>query len=132
MKSFRGVIANITTFVLAAVLALVIWAAAVRASDPVATRILEIAVETVGMPPQATLISNPPQTIFITIEGPESSLENTPTTDFEAIIDLSEIPYAEVEVPIEVVYLGEDSQLSIISQSPETTVIRMPVKNGKD
>jgi len=125
MKSFRGVIANITTFVLAAVLALVIWAAAVRASDPVATRILEIAVETVGMPPQATLISNPPQTIFITIEGPESSLENTPTTDFEAIIDLSEIPYAEVEVPIEVVYLGEDSQLSIISQSPETTVIRM-------
>jgi YbbR domain-containing protein len=125
MKSFRGVIANITTFVLAAVLALVIWAAAVRASDPVATRILEIAVETIGMPPQATLISNPPQTIFITIEGPESSLENTPTTDFEAIIDLSEIPYAEVEVPIEVVYLGEDSHLSIISQSPETTVIRM-------
>lgn len=125
MKSFRGVIANITTLILAVVLALVIWAAAVRASDPVATRILEIGVETVGMPPQATLLTNPPQTIFITIEGPESTLENTSSTEFEAIIDLSEIPYAEAEVPIEVVYLGEDSQLFIISQSPETTVIRM-------
>jgi YbbR domain-containing protein len=125
MKSFRGLIANITTFLLAVVLALVIWAAAVRASDPVATGILEIGVETIGMPPQATLLTNPPQTIFITIEGPESALENTSSSDFEALIDLSEIPYSEVEVPIEVVYLGEDSQLSIISQSPETTVIRM-------
>ena len=125
MKTFRGAIANITTFVLAVVLALVIWAAAVRASDPVASRILEIEVETVGLPPQATLITNPPETIFITIEGPESSLENTPATDFGAIIDLSELPYSEVEVPIEVVYLSDDSQLSIVSQSPETTVIRL-------
>lgn len=50
MQTARGLITNITTLLLAFVLAIVIWAAAVRAGDPVDTRILEIGVETVGVP----------------------------------------------------------------------------------
>ncbi|MGB3716257.1 MAG: CdaR family protein [Candidatus Promineifilaceae bacterium] len=125
MQTFRRLIANITTLLLALILAMVIWAAAVRAGDPVETRILEISVETVGVPPQATLLTRPPQTIFITIEGSESAIADIVPADFEAIVDLSELPYSEVEVPIQVVFLGEDDQVSIISQSPESTVIRM-------
>ncbi|MFN2187521.1 MAG: YbbR-like domain-containing protein, partial [Candidatus Promineifilaceae bacterium] len=125
MRSIRGALANITTLFLALILALVIWAAAVRASDPVATRILEIDVQTVGIPAQATMITSPPDTVFITIEGPESTLENTSSAEFQAIIDLSETPYAEVEVPIDVIYTGDDTHLTIISQSPEAATVRM-------
>ena len=125
MQTIRRLIANITTLLLALVLALIIWAAAVRAGDPVETRILEIGVESVGVPPQATLLTRPPQTVFITIEGSESAIADIAPADFEAIVDLSELPYAEVEVPIQVVFLGEDDQVSIISQSPESTIVRM-------
>jgi YbbR domain-containing protein len=125
MQTFRRLIANITTLLLALVLALVIWAAAVRAGDPVKTRILEIGVETIGVPPQATLLTRPPETIFITIEGSESAIEDVSPSDFEAIVDLSEVPYAEVEVPVQVVYIGEEDDVSIISQSSESTTVRM-------
>jgi len=125
MRTVRRIVANITTLLLMVILALVIWAAAVRASDPVATRILEIGVATVGIPPQATLLNRPPETTFITIEGPESALENVLPADFQGTIDLSEIPYAEVEVPVQIVYLGDDDQVIILSQSPETTIVRM-------
>lgn len=125
MQTIRRLIANITTLLLALFLALVIWAAAVRAGDPVKTRILEIGVETVGVPPQATLLTRPPQTIFITIEGSESAIADISPSDFEAIVDLSELPYAEIEVPIQVVFLGNEDQVSITSQSPESTIIRM-------
>ncbi|HET6444119.1 MAG TPA: CdaR family protein [candidate division Zixibacteria bacterium] len=125
MNTARGLLTNITTLLLAVILAIVIWAAAIRAGDPVDTRILEISVETIGVPPQATLLSRPPQSIFITIEGPASALENISPSDFEATVDLSEVPYSEVEVPIQVVFLGDEDQVQIISQSPETAVIRM-------
>lgn len=125
MQTFRTLLANVTTFLLAIVLALVIWAAAVRASDPVETRILEINVETVGMPSQATLLTRPPRTIFITIEGPSSAIADVSPSDFVAIVGLSDVPYSETEVPINVEYLGSDDQVNIISQSPETAVVRM-------
>ncbi len=125
MQTIRALVANVTTLLMAILLALIIWAAAVRADDPVETRILEIGVETVGLPPQATLINRPPQTVFITVEGPESAIGEISPEDFNAVVDLSEIPYSETEVPIGVVFLGEGDQITIISQSPERAAIRM-------
>lgn len=125
MQTLRALIANVTTLLLAIILAMIIWAAAVRASDPVETRILEIGVETDGVPPQATLLTRPPETIFITIEGPVSAIAEISPGDFNGIVDLSEVPYTEIEVPIDVVFLGEDDEVTIISQSPEMAIIRM-------
>jgi hypothetical protein len=69
MHFVRSLLSNLTTLLLALILAVTVWATAIRADDPVENRILEIEVQTVGAPPDAELLNRPPESALITIEG---------------------------------------------------------------
>ena len=102
MSYLRSLVSNLTTLLLALVLAVVVWATAVRANDPVETRNLEIDVDTVGQPADATLVGNPPESAIITLQGPASALDKISPFDYVGIIDLSNVPFGETEVPLAV------------------------------
>jgi YbbR domain-containing protein len=123
MRSFRAVLSNFTTLGFALILAIIIWATAVRANDPEKTQILEISVETVGASADATLVTRPPDSVFITIEGPTSAVDETRPADYVGVIDLSGVPYGENEVVIDV--RGGHDQVNVLSQSPSTAMIRL-------
>jgi YbbR domain-containing protein len=89
----------------------------------VETRLWQIDVQTVGLPPDAQLLSRPPNTASITIEGPLSALDNLSPEDYTAIIDLSEVPFGESDVEIQV--QGEYERVSVLNKSPETARIIM-------
>ncbi len=123
MSFFRSLISNTTTLLLAFILAVFIWATAVRANDPVENRALEVDVEVVGMPANGELVGRPPQSALITIQGPVSSLEQVSPADFEAQIDLNGVPYGENEVPLKVV--GGHELIEVLSVFPETAQIQL-------
>jgi YbbR domain-containing protein len=123
MRVIRSIISNIPTLLFAIALSLVVWVVAVLQSDPVETRILEIPVETVGKPADATIVGRPPDSVFITIEGPVSALDQTFPEDFSAVIDLSDAPYSESE--IEIVVIGGSEQIEIQNKLPESATIRL-------
>jgi YbbR domain-containing protein len=123
MSYLRSLVSNLTTILLALVLAVIVWATAVRANDPVETRNLEIDVDIVGQPVDATLVSSPPESAIITLQGPASALDKITPFDYVGIIDLSNVPFGETEVSIEV--QGEREQVNIESVFPETAQIQM-------
>jgi YbbR domain-containing protein len=123
MRFTRTLLSNVTTLLLAILLAIVIWATAVRADDPVETRTFEIPVDIVGMAADAEVTGGQTQSVLITIEGPNSALAQALPNDFRGLIDLSETPYGEVEVPIQV--QGDFEQVELVSVFPESTQLRL-------
>ncbi len=123
MRFLRSAISNIPTLIFAVVLSLVIWAAAIREADPVESRILEISVEVVGKPADTILIGRPPDSVFITVEGTISALDQFSPGDFSAFIDLSDAPYGESEISINV--SGGSDQIEIQNQFPESATLRL-------
>ncbi|MGH2536851.1 MAG: CdaR family protein [Candidatus Promineifilaceae bacterium] len=121
-----GLLSNLSSLLLALLLALVIWATAVRASDPVETRTLELPIEVVGRPADALLVNRPPDVALLTIQGPASALDDISPGDFAAVIDLSGAPYGEMEVPIQIRASQEPpEQVDALSVFPETALIRL-------
>jgi YbbR domain-containing protein len=123
MHFVRSLLSNLTTLLLALILAVTVWATAIRADDPVENRILEIEVQTVGAPPDAELLNRPPESALITIEGPVSALEQVSPADYRGVIDLSEVPFGETVVPIDV--RGQHEQVEVLTTFPETANVRI-------
>jgi YbbR domain-containing protein len=123
MSTTRKIIYHIGTFLLALMLATIVWAAAILNNDPIETRLWQIAINTTNLPSDAQLLNSPPATGSITIQGPVSALDRVSPDDFEAIIDLSEIPFGENEVEIQIE--GGSEGLTILNKSPETATINM-------
>ena len=123
MQVLRSLLSNLGSLLLALILAITVWATAIRVNDPVENRILEIEVQTVGAPPDAELLNTPPQSALITIEGPVSALDQASPADYVGVIDLSETPFGETVVPINI--RGEREQVEVLTLFPETAEIRM-------
>lgn len=123
MRLVRWLLSNIGTLLLALILAVFIWATAMRANDPTENRTLEVEVEVVGKPPDAELITQPPESVLITLQGPVSALQQASPSDYRAIVDLSEVSYGEVTVPIRVE--GGQDQLTLVSVFPESAQIQL-------
>ncbi|UCG23303.1 MAG: hypothetical protein JSW55_14265 [Chloroflexota bacterium] len=123
MRLTRALLSNLTTLLLAVVVALFIWATAIRADDPVETRTIEIPVDVIGKATDAEVVNRPPESALITIEGPISALDHTPSSEFRGVIDLTGIPYGEAELEVEV--QGEFEQVEIVSIFPEAIEIRL-------
>ncbi len=123
MNTFLSLLSRMTTFVVVFMLAIIIWATAVRANDPEDTSTLEVPIEIVGKPPEAELVSRPPEVIRLTIQGPVSALDQASPEDYQAIIDLSDIPYGDSTVMIQV--QGGEEQIELVSWFPEDALIEM-------
>jgi len=123
MQTVVPYLSKMTSVMLAIVLAIIIWATAIRANDPEDTTTLEIPIEVVGTPPDAELVSRPPDVIRLTIQGPASTLENVSPDDYQAIIDLSDVPYGDMTVQIQL--HGDVDLVEVVSWFPEDTVIEM-------
>jgi YbbR domain-containing protein len=123
MRYVRSIFSSFTTLLLALVLAVFIWATAVRANDPVETSTLEVTVEVVGRPADTEVVGRPPESVLITIQGPLSALEQISPADFNATIDLSDVPYGEAEVPIQIG--GGQELVEVLSVFPETAQLQL-------
>ncbi|MFZ0548204.1 MAG: CdaR family protein [Candidatus Promineifilaceae bacterium] len=123
MSTARSILYNLGTFLIALLLAVLVWAAAILNNDPVETRLWQIDVQTIGLPPDAQLLSRPPNTASITIEGPVSALDKVSPNDYTAVIDLSGVSFGETDVDIQIE--GGIEGVAVLNKSPETARINM-------
>jgi len=108
---------------LALILAIVIWAIAIRLNDPVEGRTLEVVVEVVGKPADATIVEHPPESVLVTFQGPVSALEQLSPGDFSATIDLSSVPFGDSVAPIRVA--GGNELIELMSVFPESAQLKL-------
>jgi YbbR domain-containing protein len=120
----RILLANLATLAVALALAVIIWATAVRAADPIITTLLVLNVGVVNERPDAFLVSQSSGTVFISIEGPESTINELTAADFNAFIDLAETPLGAHELPIQIQY-DQNLPIQITAQQPETAAVQL-------
>ncbi len=103
MSNSSRVVSYAGSFILSLVLAVFIWLAATEAQDPVGGQFLLVNVDFVGQPEGSILVQPQRQSVQIRVEGPESDLRQISPANFDAFVDLSQVPFGEiVPVPIRV------------------------------
>lgn len=125
MKKAREFATNLASFLLALLLAIFIWSTASETQDPVRTRFIEVPLQYVGVPADATLVDvDPRQTVQIRLEGPDSLLQEVTPEDFTATIDVSDIPSSE-SVPVDIDVVGRKPGVTISFITPEQIDVRL-------
>jgi YbbR domain-containing protein len=115
MRSSNTLLANAGSLLLAAVLALFIWLTATQDQDPRTDQFFQVDVDFVGQPAGSLLIEPQALEAQVRVEGPESVLREITPDDFEAFVNLTEIPFGEsTTAPIQVTYNVEDVDLTLI------------------
>ena len=123
---------NVATFFLSLVLAIFIWMSASQTQDPVRTRFLDVPLQYVGLPAEASLVrTDPRQTVQIRLEGPDSVLQEYTSNDFTATVDLSQVPFGEqVSVDINVITSKTGATISFIT--PEQVEVMLEQQVTRD
>ena len=122
---FRWLVENLSTLALSFFLALFIWFVAVRETNPIVEQSFResISVRMLNQP-AGTMITNTPETdIEIVLRGPRQEIEALSKDDFDAVIDLSTVPFMGAEVPV--VVTVANSLISIVEQDKESIFIRL-------
>jgi YbbR domain-containing protein len=126
MRVARVVLSNLATLLLSILLATVVWAVAVQTSDPVEVRNLELPVRVEGRAADTSVVGQPPAAVLISIRGPVSALNEVTPADFTAFIDVSDLPYGDVEAPIQVQLDGSIAdRLEVLLVLPNTAQFRL-------
>lgn len=132
MNRARAIGTNLVSLILALVLAIFIWATASEAQDPVRTRFVEVPLEYVGIPADATLVDvDPRQTVQIRLEGPDSLLQEVTPDDFSATIDVSDVPSGKA-VPVDITIVSRKPGVSISFITPEQIDVRLEQEVTRD
>ncbi|MCA9972326.1 MAG: hypothetical protein KC425_19020 [Anaerolineales bacterium] len=122
----RALISNLATLLLSLILALIIWFNALQVEDPVRSQFVQVPIEFVGQPESSILVSptTTRQSVQLVYEGPASVLEALGAADFNAIVDLTQVPFGEdVFVPVQV--QANSSDVTIQTQSIEQITVHL-------
>lgn len=126
----NSLLADILTIVLSLVLAIVIWVTAVRENNPFTTRTFELSVALSGLPDNALVTNTVQQAVRVEVNGPTATLNQLRSDDFQAVIDLSQLPFGESSPPIQIQIEIED--VTLASQFPETTLVILERQTTRD
>lgn len=125
MNRARNITTNLISLVLALVVAIFIWTTASETQDPVRTRFVEVPLQYVGVPDDATLVDvDARQTVQIRLEGPDSLLQEATPEDFTATLDVSSVPSGE-SIPVDIVVAGNRPGVKISFITPEQIDVRL-------
>ncbi len=120
MNRARDFLTNLTSFLLALVLAIAIWMNASEAQDPVRTRFLEVPLDIVGLPVDTVLAeANTRTSVQIRLEGPDSILQATSSADFTATADVSRVPPG-VRTSVDIAVISRRPGATISFITPES------------
>ncbi len=116
---------NLSSLVLALVLAITVWIAAVSAEDPIREQSFPspLPIERRGLAEGLLLVENPTQQAEVTLRGPRSILEQLQASDIELWVDLSGLTIGEHT--IEVRHRIRSGLVQMVSIEPRTVSLKL-------
>jgi YbbR domain-containing protein len=76
LSPLRWVVSNLSTLILALVLAVVVWISAVTAANPNVERSRTVTLDIVGLDPDMLIVGNVPTQVRVTLEAPSSVMDS--------------------------------------------------------
>ncbi|MCL4258984.1 MAG: hypothetical protein KJZ52_00020, partial [Anaerolineales bacterium] len=122
----RWLISNLSTFLLALILALAVWISAVTAANPDEVRApIKVPLEIIGQDPALIVTSALPANIEVTLRAPRSVWEQLTVQEkpVRAIVDLSNLSGGEHQIDIRVQISVRPTQ--IVLTDPTSIVVTL-------
>jgi YbbR domain-containing protein len=121
----RKLLNNLSSIILALLLAVAVWIAATLQDDPfIEQTFANIPVTAVGKPEGTVYFEGEQARVSVDVRGPQSVLLDLQATDFQATMDLADVPLGEsVSVPISVTV--ESEAVRIQAYSPQTQKVHL-------
>ena len=121
----KNILSNLTSMLLALFLALIIWAAAVRSSNPTETKDFQLSVSVIERP-DAIVLNEIEERVQIRVEAPRNTLEAITVSDFDAFVDLNGVSFGRTDAQIEIAF---DPSIQLIRDNiqifPATTAVNL-------
>jgi len=112
------------SIILSLILALLVWVGATSAQNPSVSLEREITLKVLNQPRDTVIVTRVETTVQARLIAPQNSLEMLRSSDFEAYVDLSEVPVGEdADVPVVVQVKRRGVQL--VSYAPTSVRIRL-------
>lgn len=91
MSPLRWLVSNLSTLILALVLAVVVWISAVTAANPNIEQTRSVSLDLVGLDPDMLVVGNVPTQVRVTLEAPSSVMDSMSASEnaVQAWVDIS-------------------------------------------
>ena len=125
---------RLATFLLAFILAIIVWVVAVQRENPIVTIIIAGVPVSIQNHPSDLVFAEQqpglPTTVDVRVRGPQGTLNTLTPSDFTAIIDLSDAKPGTQEIPIRV--NTNVANVKILNVYPEVVVVQLVRKVAKE
>ncbi|HBY07362.1 MAG TPA: hypothetical protein DEH22_06090 [Chloroflexi bacterium] len=127
MRAIRWLGRNLSAFILAFILAVVVWVSAVTATDPNQERTFILPVDILGQEANTEIIGAIPDRMELTLFAPGSNLDSLgkDNSTMNAWVDLSGLGEGSFTVPVQYQIPGDIRPVRFVSQSPEAFEIQI-------
>jgi YbbR domain-containing protein len=104
LSPVRWIISNLSTLLLAAVLAVVVWISAVTAANPNVEQTRPVPLEILGLDPDMLVVGNVPTQVRVTLEAPSSVMDSMSASEnaVQAWVDVSGLEPGTHDLQVEV------------------------------
>jgi YbbR domain-containing protein len=91
LSPLRWLVSNLSTLILALVLAVVVWISAVTAANPNIEQTRSVSLDLVGLDPDMLVVGNVPTQVRVTLEAPSSVMDSMSASEnaIQAWVDIS-------------------------------------------
>ncbi|MBS1249838.1 MAG: CdaA regulatory protein CdaR [Chloroflexi bacterium] len=118
MKFIRWLGKNIGSFLLAFLLALLVWVSAVTSSDPNQEEVITIPLEVFGQAEDMVILEDIPRNVDITVYAPQSKIEQLKSENIRAWITVEDLQPGTYRIPVQVDIPSTISPVRHISTIP--------------
>ena len=121
----RKLLTEGSTLLLAVILALIVWVAAVNEEDPVVHEAFpeKLAIEIVNEPEGIELVTDITERVNVEIRAPRSSWESLTRDKLSVVLDLNGLPSGTHNVPIKVACI--DEAVEIADWRPKSVAVKL-------
>ena len=125
----RYILKNLSTILIALVLAFLVWVVAVREQDPPREEDFDQTILIEVTPPAENLVNTiaSPKSVQLRLLAPESSWKDLSPAKFKAFVDMSGLPAGLADVPVKVNI--SDDQVRIVDQIPSGVSVNLEPVN---
>lgn len=125
MRALRWLGRNLSAFILAFTLAVVVWISAVTSADPNTERVFIVPIQVIGQEANTEIVNDIPERMQLTLYAPRSNLDQIGNDDhpLSAWIDLSGLVEGTHNVPVQYQIPQDIRPIREISASPSQVEI---------
>jgi YbbR domain-containing protein len=123
MAALRWIGRNLSTLILAFILAVIVWGSAVTSADPDESRVFTIPIEVIGRDASMEILNTLPEQMLLTLFAPRSILDQIESDDVQlrAWIDLTGLESGTHTIPVNYQMPEDIRPVRVESVAPQKT-----------